>query len=82
MSLSNRKMSSFCLQTCLKIPVDEELLSRQVVNGSGDGEESSYVSKDYMDISSFSSKIKVKVKIKIEILLKTYYTLIKLDSNL
>ena len=32
------------------------------MNGSGDGEESSYVSKDYMDISSFSSKIKVKVK--------------------
>ena len=41
--------------------MDEELLSRQVVNGSGDGEESSEVSTGYMDISSFSSKIKVKV---------------------
>ena len=72
LSLSYHKMSSFCLQTCLKIPVDEELLSRQVVNGSGDGEESSYVSKDYMDISSFSSKIKVKVKFKNEFIQNIY----------
>ena len=43
------------------------------MNGSGDGEESSYVSKDYMDISSFSSKIKVKVKLKIELLMAINY---------
>ena len=47
-------------KTCLKIPVDEELLSRIVANGSSEDPETSYVSKDYMDISSFSSKVKVK----------------------
>ena len=43
--------------------MDEELLSRQVTNGSGSGEdpEEPYVSKeDYMDPNSFRSKIKVK----------------------
>lgn len=55
----------FPLKVCLKIPVNDELLSRRNTNGLNDDEDV-YVSSGYMDPSSFTSTLKVKVTV-------TYY---------
>jgi hypothetical protein len=47
------------LKVCLKIPVNDDLLSRRNTNGLDD--EDVYVSSGYMDPSSFTSTLKVKV---------------------